>query len=72
MREALIVGISGVTGLSRGRGAIPPGCASLTADLTDAQAVQQTLGDIKPDAVFLASGRARRRKKRIFASTARW
>ncbi|VYT80509.1 NAD-dependent epimerase/dehydratase family protein [Metakosakonia massiliensis] len=70
MREALIVGISGVigralaqqlrqqgwnvTGLSRGRGAIPPGCASLTADLTDAQAVQQTLGDIKPDAVFFS------------------
>ena len=69
-KQALIVGISGVigralaeqlqkagwqvTGLSRGRGAIPAGCASLTADLTDADAVRDALHDSKPDALFFS------------------
>ena len=69
-KQALIVGISGVigralaarllgegwqvTGLSRGRGAIPEGCRSLTADLTDAQAVRDALAAERPDAVFFS------------------
>ncbi|MCA1177227.1 MULTISPECIES: SDR family oxidoreductase [unclassified Pantoea] len=69
-KQALIVGISGVigralaeklqsegwqvTGLSRGRGAIPEGCRSLTADLTDANAVSVALSQEKPDAVFFS------------------
>jgi len=69
-KQALIVGISGVigralaeklqsegwlvTGLSRGRGAIPEGCRSLTADLTDADAVSTALHQEKPDAVFFS------------------
>ncbi|WP_437615835.1 SDR family oxidoreductase [Erwinia sp. V71] len=69
-KQALIVGISGVigralaeklqaegwqvTGLSRGRGAIPEGCSSLTADLTDAAAVRAALTEYKPDALFFS------------------
>ena len=69
-KQALIVGISGVigralaekllsegwqvTGLSRGRGAVPEGCHSLTADLTDGVAVRQALAGVKPDAVFFS------------------
>lgn len=69
-KQALIVGISGVngralaeklqledwhvTGLSRGRSAIPDGCRSLTADLTDSEAVSKTLKNEKPDAVFFS------------------
>jgi len=69
-KQALIVGISGVigralaeelqqagwqvSGLSRGRGAVPAGCTSLTADLTDADAVREALRDIKPDALFFS------------------
>ncbi len=69
-KKALIVGISGVigralaeklladgwhvTGLSRGRGAVPAGCASLTADLTDAAAVNAALQAEKPDALFFS------------------
>ncbi|WP_372774333.1 SDR family oxidoreductase [Pantoea sp. WEP] len=69
-KQALIVGISGVigralaerlqsegwqvTGLSRGRGAIPEGCRSLTADLTDAEAVRNALAQEKPDALFFS------------------
>lgn len=69
-KQALIVGISGVigralaerlqsegwqvTGLSRGRGAIPEGCRSLTADLTDAEAVRGALAQEKPDALFFS------------------
>lgn len=69
-KEALIVGISGVigralaqklrqdgwkvSGLSRGRGAIPEGCTSLTADLTDPQAVSDALANVKPDALFFS------------------
>ncbi|WP_437889947.1 SDR family oxidoreductase [Phytobacter sp. V91] len=69
-KQALIVGISGVigralaaklnaegwnvVGLSRGRGAIPEGCTSLVADLTDASAVKAALQSIKPDALFFS------------------
>jgi nucleoside-diphosphate-sugar epimerase len=69
-KHALIVGISGVigralaeklqqegwqvTGLSRGRGAIPEGCRSLTADLTDAHAVSAVLAKEKPDALYFS------------------
>lgn len=69
-KHALIVGISGVngralaekllhegwqvSGLSRGRGAVPEGCASLTADLTDETAVREALKDVKPDALFFS------------------
>ncbi|MEG3131731.1 SDR family oxidoreductase [Pantoea cypripedii] len=69
-KQALIVGISGVigralaeklisegwqvTGLSRGRGAVPEGCRSLTADLTDAEAVHTALVGVKPDALFFS------------------
>ncbi|WP_039057308.1 SDR family oxidoreductase [Enterobacter sp. Bisph1] len=69
-KKALIVGISGVigralaekllaegwqvTGLSRGRGAVPAGCASLTADLTDAAAISSVLQGEKPDALFFS------------------
>jgi len=69
-KQALIVGISGVigralaeklqhegwqvSGLSRGRGAVPPGCRSLTADLTDADAVRAALAQEKPDALFFS------------------
>jgi len=69
-KKALIVGISGVigralaekllaegwqvTGLSRGRGAVPTGCTSLTADLTDAAAVNEALKNEKPDALFFS------------------
>ena len=69
-KKALIVGISGVigralaeklladgwqvTGLSRGRGAVPAGCTSLTADLTDAAAVNEALKSEKPDALFFS------------------
>ena len=69
-KQALIVGISGVigralaeklqsegwqvTGLSRGRGAVPAGCRSLTADLTDADAVRDALSQEKPDALFFS------------------
>lgn len=70
-KTALIVGISGVigralaekllfegwavTGLSRGRADVPPGCTGLTADLTDAAAVNAALKDIKPDALFFSA-----------------
>ncbi len=69
-KQALIVGISGVigralaeklqhegwqvSGLSRGRGAVPAGCRSLTADLTDAEAVRTALAQEKPDALFFS------------------
>jgi nucleoside-diphosphate-sugar epimerase len=69
-KEALIVGISGVigralaqklmqegwkvSGLSRGRGAVPEGCTRLTADLTDSQAVNRALAGVKPDALFFS------------------
>ncbi len=69
-KKALIVGISGVigralaerlleegwevTGLSRGRGEVLPGCTSLTADLTDAAAVNEALKSVKPDALFFS------------------
>jgi nucleoside-diphosphate-sugar epimerase len=69
-KQALIVGISGVigralaeklqregwqvSGLSRGRGAVPEGCRSLTADLTDADAVRAALAEEKPDALFFS------------------
>jgi len=69
-KQALIVGISGVigralaerlhnegwqvSGLSRGRGAVPEGCSSLTADLTDPEAVRAALKAIKPDEVFFS------------------
>lgn len=69
-KKALIVGISGVigralaeklleegwevTGLSRGRGEVLAGCNSLTADLTDAAAVNEALKSVKPDAVFFS------------------
>ncbi|ROP58361.1 nucleoside-diphosphate-sugar epimerase [Enterobacter sp. BIGb0383] len=69
-KQALIVGISGVigralaeklqregwqvAGLSRGKGAIPEGVRSLTADLTDADAVQAVLAEEKPDALFFS------------------
>ncbi|MEN0585084.1 MULTISPECIES: NAD-dependent epimerase/dehydratase family protein [unclassified Kosakonia] len=69
-KKALIVGISGVigralaeklladgwqvTGLSRGRGAVPADCTSLTADLTDAAAVNEALKSEKPDALFFS------------------
>lgn len=69
-KKALIVGISGVIGralaeqlskegwqvygLSRGRGEVPPGCTSLTADLTDAPAVSAALEGLTPDAVFFS------------------
>jgi nucleoside-diphosphate-sugar epimerase len=69
-KQALIVGISGVigralaeklkaegwavAGLSRGRGAVPEGCTSLVADLTDANAVKVALDSIKPDALFFS------------------
>lgn len=69
-KKALIVGISGVignalaeklleegwevSGLSRGRGAVLAGCTSLTADLTDAAAVNDALKGVQPDAVFFS------------------
>jgi len=69
-KHALIVGISGVigraladklqqegwqvSGLSRGRGAVPEGATSLTADLTDADAVRDALKEVKPDALFFS------------------
>ena len=69
-KKALIVGVSGVigralaeklmhegwevSGLSRGRGDVPEGCASLLADLTDAVAVSEALKEIKPDALFFS------------------
>ncbi len=69
-KKALIIGISGVvgralakklnqegwivTGLSRGRSNIPEGCISLTADLTNAEAVNQALKNIEPDAVIFS------------------
>ncbi|WNN49545.1 SDR family oxidoreductase [Siccibacter colletis] len=69
-KQALIVGISGVigralaeklqhegwqvTGLSRGRSAAPEGCRSLTADLTDSDAVRTALANEKPDALFFS------------------
>lgn len=69
-KTALIVGVSGVIGsalarklvqdgwqvygLSRGRSAIPAGCTSLTADLTDANSVNETLAGTRPDAVFFS------------------
>lgn len=69
-KKALIVGVSGVigralaeklmdagwavSGLSRGRGDIPDGCASLLADLTDAAAVNNALKTIRPDALFFS------------------
>ncbi|MEK0169310.1 SDR family oxidoreductase [Pseudescherichia vulneris] len=69
-KKALIVGISGVigralaeklleegwevTGLSRGRGDVLAGCTSLTADLTDAAAVNEALKSVKPDALFFS------------------
>lgn len=69
-KQALIVGISGVigralaeklkaegwnvSGLSRGRGAVPEGCTSLVADLTDAEAVKSALTSTKPDALFFS------------------
>ncbi|MFI8315949.1 SDR family oxidoreductase [Kosakonia cowanii] len=69
-KRALIVGISGVigralaeqlkgegwqvSGLSRGRGAIPDGCESLTADLTDAAAVNEALKEVQVDALFFS------------------
>ena len=69
-KRALIVGISGVigsalaeklqregwqvSGLSRGRGAVPQGCRSLTADLTDADAVRAALSQEQPDALFFS------------------
>ncbi|KJM63072.1 NAD-dependent dehydratase [Pluralibacter gergoviae] len=69
-KRALIVGISGVigsalaeklqregwqvSGLSRGRGAVPQGCRSLTADLTDADAVWAALSQEQPDALFFS------------------
>ena len=69
-KQALIVGISGVigralaeklkaegwnvSGLSRGRGAVPEGCTSLVADLTDAEAVKSALASTKPDALFFS------------------
>lgn len=69
-KKALIVGISGVIGralaeklvhegwqvygLSRGRAAVPQGCTSLVADLTDAPAVSEALSAIKPDALFFS------------------
>lgn len=69
-KKALIIGISGVigralaeqlmaegwqvSGLSRGRGAVPDGCTSLTADLTNAAAVQTVLQAEKPDALFFS------------------
>lgn len=69
-KQALIVGISGVigralaetlqqagwqvTGLSRGRGAIPQGCESLTADLTSGEAVNAALADRRFDAVYFS------------------
>ena len=70
-KQALIVGVSGVigralaeqlqkegwdvTGLSRGRGAVPDGCRSLTADLTDSDAVRDALAQEKPDALFFST-----------------
>ncbi len=69
-KQALIVGISGVigralaerlnnegwqvSGLSRGRSAVPEGCSNLTADLTDPEAVKTALKAVKPDAVFFS------------------
>ncbi len=69
-KKALIIGISGVvgralakklnqegwivTGLSRGRSNIPESCISLTADLTNAEAVNQALKNIEPDAVIFS------------------
>ncbi|MCZ4057990.1 SDR family oxidoreductase [Pantoea sp. LMR881] len=69
-KQALIVGISGVngralaekllsegwqvTGLSRGRSAVPEGCHTLTADLTDENAVKSALKESKPDALFFS------------------
>ncbi|VVT45695.1 Nucleoside-diphosphate-sugar epimerases [Kosakonia radicincitans] len=69
-KKALIVGISGVIGralaeqllsegwqvcgLSRGRGAVPAGCISLTADLTDEAAVAAALQTQQPDALFFS------------------
>lgn len=69
-KQALIVGISGVigralaeklqregwqvSGLSRGRGSVPEGCRSLTADLTDGDAVRAALAEEQPDALFFS------------------
>jgi nucleoside-diphosphate-sugar epimerase len=69
-KHALIVGISGVvgsgmanrllkegwqvSGLSRGRSVVPQGCTSLTADLTNADAVREALKETRPDAVFFS------------------
>lgn len=68
--RALIVGVSGVIGtaiaeqltgdgwevygLSRGRTAIPAGCKSLTADLTDSASVTEALNGVKVDKVFFS------------------
>ncbi|WP_428944964.1 SDR family oxidoreductase [Pantoea sp. FN060301] len=68
--RALIVGVSGVVGtaiaeqltgdgwevygLSRGRTAIPAGCKSLTADLTDSASVAEALNGVKVDKVFFS------------------
>lgn len=69
-KQALIIGISGVvgsnlaqelqqagwqvSGLSRGRAAVPAGCRSLIADLTDGVALQEVLAQEKPDALFFS------------------
>ncbi|TDF82628.1 SDR family oxidoreductase [Pseudomonas sp. H9] len=69
-KKALIVGISGVigralaeqlmhegwavSGLSRGRAAVPEGCTGLTADLMDAAAVREALQAVQPDALFFS------------------
>ncbi len=69
--RALIVGVSGVIGsalaerllddgwqvygLSRGKTAVPAGCASIIADLADERSVAAALKDLKVDRVFLAA-----------------
>ena len=70
-KRALIVGVSGVIGsalaerllknhwrvygLSRGNTAIPAGCQSLLADLTDAASVRAAIGELNVDRVFIAA-----------------
>ncbi|AIX73796.1 NAD-dependent dehydratase [Pantoea sp. PSNIH4] len=69
-KKALIVGVSGVVGsalaeklqsdgwqvygLSRGRAPVPQGCHSLTADLTSAQSVNETLDGQRFDSIFFS------------------
>jgi len=70
-QRALIVGISGVIGnalaerllanqwhvygLSRGHTAVPVGCESLLADLTDAASVTSAIGNLTVDRVFFSA-----------------